>query len=255
MAVDEKILGKIKKCLALAQSDNPNEAATALRQAQALMAQHGLTTEALLMSEIGEASCSSQTMARNKPATWEASLASLVGTTFNCKILVSTMVPKAVVAKNGRRVVGALNEGQFIFVGPKSQVELASYTAEVLIRKCKRARAAWITATFESFKGDRRVRGHKTRLGEQFAMGWVMEIGKVVRDFAGSSEIENAIDIYMSKRTTSEAGQNSNVRRAKEPQSELDTLALVSGARQARDESILRPVGANTHAALEFDRA
>ena len=30
----QKALDKIKKCLALAQSDNPNEAATALRQAR-----------------------------------------------------------------------------------------------------------------------------------------------------------------------------------------------------------------------------
>ena len=33
--IDAKILAKIKKCLALASSSNPNEAATAMRQARA----------------------------------------------------------------------------------------------------------------------------------------------------------------------------------------------------------------------------
>ena len=41
----EKIIDKIKKCLALAKSDNPHEAATALRQAQKLMEQHNLTEQ------------------------------------------------------------------------------------------------------------------------------------------------------------------------------------------------------------------
>ena len=38
----DPIIGKIKKCLSLSQSDNPHEAASALRQAQALMRKHGL---------------------------------------------------------------------------------------------------------------------------------------------------------------------------------------------------------------------
>jgi hypothetical protein len=35
--IDPKILNKIKKCLALGASANPNEAAVAMRQAHALM--------------------------------------------------------------------------------------------------------------------------------------------------------------------------------------------------------------------------
>ncbi|WP_252473542.1 DUF2786 domain-containing protein, partial [Microbulbifer okhotskensis] len=35
--MEDAILRKIKRCLALAKSSNPNEAATALRQAQTLM--------------------------------------------------------------------------------------------------------------------------------------------------------------------------------------------------------------------------
>ena len=49
--IDPKILGKIKKCLALSGSSNPNEAATALRQAHALMAKHGVSTHEITMAD------------------------------------------------------------------------------------------------------------------------------------------------------------------------------------------------------------
>ena len=78
MNIDPKILSKIKKCLALSTSDNPNEAATALRQAHALMAAHGVSTEQITMADIGEASAKSRTMARSKPAHWEGALRALV---------------------------------------------------------------------------------------------------------------------------------------------------------------------------------
>lgn len=38
---DQRILERIKKCLALSQSSEPHEAAAALRQAQKLMEMHG----------------------------------------------------------------------------------------------------------------------------------------------------------------------------------------------------------------------
>ena len=51
----DPIIGKIKKCLSLSQSDNPHEAASALRQAQALMRKHGLDEVAMANAEVGEA--------------------------------------------------------------------------------------------------------------------------------------------------------------------------------------------------------
>ena len=49
-----KALEKIKKCLALSRSANENEAAQALKHAQALMAQYGLNQADVDLSEIGE---------------------------------------------------------------------------------------------------------------------------------------------------------------------------------------------------------
>ena len=86
--IDPKVLNKIKKCLALAGSDNPNEAATAMRQAHALMEKHGVSSHEITMADIGESTVKSKTMARDKPAQWEARLAAMVGRAFGCQMLV-----------------------------------------------------------------------------------------------------------------------------------------------------------------------
>jgi len=57
---DEKILGKIKKCLALATSSEPHEAAAAMRQAQKLMELHGIGQIDVKRSDIGEVQVSSK---------------------------------------------------------------------------------------------------------------------------------------------------------------------------------------------------
>lgn len=50
----EHILRKIKACLRLAASSNPNEAASALRQAQAMMRAHGITHAEALNVDMAE---------------------------------------------------------------------------------------------------------------------------------------------------------------------------------------------------------
>ena len=50
----EKILDKIKKCLALSKSANEHEAAQALKQAQALMEKHEVNAVDIALSEVSE---------------------------------------------------------------------------------------------------------------------------------------------------------------------------------------------------------
>ena len=45
MTTPEAVIDKIRKCMALAESENEFEAAAALRQAQRLMQQHGLSSD------------------------------------------------------------------------------------------------------------------------------------------------------------------------------------------------------------------
>ena len=50
----EKILDKIKKCLALSKSANEHEAAQALKQAQALMEKYEVNAVDIALSEVSE---------------------------------------------------------------------------------------------------------------------------------------------------------------------------------------------------------
>lgn len=239
MNIDPKILSKIKKCLALSTSDNPNEAATALRQAHALMAAHGVSTEQITMADIGEASAKSRTMARSKPAHWEGALASTVGRAFGCQL----MMLRAPLRPGSK---APLNDGSFIFVGIKAQAQIASYTFDVLSRKCKKARADWIK---DKLTGLSRVPGGKrtsTGLGDEFAMGWVANIARVVQDFAQPEPIEDAIAQFIAERATSKS-DDELTRKPKTEDERITSIARRSGMLAAEGESIHRPVHGASH--------
>lgn len=232
-AIDEKILKKIKKCLALSTSPNPNEAAVAMRQAHALMRQYGVDAHQVAMSEIGEACADSKTMSRDKPANWEASLAATVGKAFGCQMLIS----RTVYPIESRTY---LNEGQFIFIGQKAQAEVAAYTASVLVRKCKTARQKWIS---EHLAGLGTVRGGKakaTRMGDAFAEGWVLSIRKLVADFANPPDIEQAIERHIAEKAIDGNALTRSVKAKDIGREEL--VAAQMGVRAAKGESLYRPM-------------
>lgn len=227
--IDPKILGKIKKCLALSRSGNPNEAATALRQAHALMARHGVSAQEITMADIGESKAESKTMSRDKPAHWETRLAALVGKAFGCQIMVHRSVLQ------GR---GHLNEGHYTFVGLKQQSEVAAYTATVLIRKCRAARRQWLDENFAGIGiGVKGVRAKKTRMGDMFAEGWVEAIGRLVTDFANPPEINAAIERCIEERASGEA-----LTRAVKDVDAQECAAAAMGMRAASGERLFRPM-------------
>ncbi len=81
----EEAILKIKKCLALAKSANENEAAIALRQAQALMREFQIDPDLL---DIVEASCESK--ATKVPQAWESSLVMTIARAMQCKPIFSS---------------------------------------------------------------------------------------------------------------------------------------------------------------------
>ncbi len=230
--IDPKILGKIKKCLALASSDNPNEAATALRQAHAMMATHGVTAAQITMADIGESEARSRTMARSKPAQWEMALASVVGKAFGCHLMLKRLPTYKGVRAN-------LNDGAYVFVGIKAQAQIASYTFDVLVRKCKKARSDWIK---EKLVGISQMRGGKrtaTALGDEFALGWVGKISRLVQDFAQPEAVEQAIADFIQSQTS---GKEAPVRKASTEHEKAREVARMQGMRAAAGESIHRPM-------------
>lgn len=231
--IDSKILGKIKKCLALSGSSNSNEAATALRQAHALMSKHGVSAHEITMGDIGEARAESKTMSRDKPAHWETRLAALVGKAFGCQI----MVHRAVLPKG----LGHINEGHYVFVGLKQQAEVAAYTATVLMRKCKTVRQKWLNENLAGMGvGVKGVKAKKTRMADMFAEGWVETIGKLVADFANPPQVDAAIERHIDQQSSGSEAPTRSVSRQDVGNHEYAAAAM--GMKAAKGESLFRPM-------------
>lgn len=143
------ILRKIKACLRLAASSNAHEAAAALRQAQAMMAKHGV--EAAEVSGVGEAEA--LTRARGaEPSRSICSLAQLCARGFGARIVIE--------ANYGRTVMR--------FYGMDGAAEISAYAFTVLRHQLDRDRLKHIARV--------RKRGNREARGETFANAWVCAV-------------------------------------------------------------------------------
>lgn len=173
-----KVLDKIRKCLALAKSSNPHEAAAAMRQAQALMRQYGIDDTTLLASEVTAARMKTSSLKR--PPVWECNLASVVAAAFNVSLLF----------RIGRHRVMAPGCWEFIGCGPAPEV--ATYAFQVLLRLARKARTDYNESSLTRCK-----QATKVRRADLFSLGWVAEVRKHVTTFATSQQHKDAIDAYL----------------------------------------------------------
>lgn len=171
---DDKILDKIKKCLALAASANEHEAAAAMRQAQKLMEQHGLSDRDVLASQAGETG--NKAGAATKPAQWEANLAVSVGEAFGCRVLFSQRT-----------------DGIWVFIGCGTAHEVASYAFHVLNRQARKARANYMTTALKRVKRA----PVKTARADLFCEGWVRTALGTVTAWAATPEQEAAVEAFL----------------------------------------------------------
>jgi len=172
---EERIIDKIKKCLSLAKSSNANEAAIALRQAQNLMQKHnisGLDIDAAQASQ-----SASRSMATVRPSQWEVALAQAAAHAFGCKALFQSFF-----------------YGEFQFIGTGSAPELSKYAFEVLLRKLKRDRSAYIKTKLYRCK-----RANKTARADEYCFAWVCEVHSTIAEFSLNDKQKSAIAAYMEK--------------------------------------------------------
>jgi len=179
----QRIIERIKKCLALAESDNPNEAATALRQAQALMRKHAINESDLVAREISCEEVEEPSSSKTKPPTWEASLVQIIGSAFGCRAVASRPDSKT-------------QHMKYKYVGLSVNAQAASYTATVMIRQLHQARKRFL----ERIRNEVRLYGGTLRVaqtnqaGEVFCIGWVEAVRSHVTAFANETKIEAAIE-------------------------------------------------------------
>lgn len=234
----QKAIDKIKKCLALASSDNPHEAAAAMRQAKALMEKFNISVADVSAADIGEAKTKSTTMARDKPAQWEANLAAMIGTAFGCKLFISRLRSK---------FGNPLNTGEYVYIGLKHQAEVASYTATVLIRNCKKARSAFIAQLPCHYS-----KAKKTKAGDAFAVGWTTEIRTKVSEFANPPTVQEAIEKHLDKSVTSKEDAPIRESISKQPGT-LEILAAMKGSKEAQNEQLHRPMSTTQATMIGFE--
>jgi hypothetical protein len=178
----ETAINKIRKCLALAGSSEPHEAAAALRQAQKLMLQHGIDHPELLAAGIGEEWAKAS--ASKTPPKYEAQLAWIIGQAFNCEPIFSPRVNKARTALTGG----------YVFVGAQPAPEVASYTFEVLRAKLTRARSSYMDVALK------RYRKNKTAAADKFCEGWVRAVYSLVDIAEPTQEHTEALSVYIKRR-------------------------------------------------------
>lgn len=153
-------LRKIQACLRLAGSSNPTEAATALRQARALMDKYGLTEADAAASEIGAAEAPTGYRGGMVPYSLLA-LARLIADGYRCAIVIQQR--HRMVLRNGWPKV--LGETVIHFHGVGADPQVAIYAFAVLRRQLQRDKA----------QHTRRIRNaaNRERRGEEFALGYV----------------------------------------------------------------------------------
>jgi hypothetical protein len=173
----QRALEKIKKCLALGASQNPHEAAAAMRQARTLMEKHQVSDGDLFMADVKESIAKAR--AADRPAMWESILASTVADAYSCKLLFQR--------------VYAPTKGSHIFIG--EMAELASYTMCVLLRQVLRDRTKYMQSELKRCK-----KSAKTRRADHYCYAWVMSVKRMVDQFARGAEISAATKTYMEEK-------------------------------------------------------
>lgn len=215
-----KAIEKIKKCMALGQSSNANEAAAALRQARKMMESFGLTERDIEGSDYGNEAVEVPIQAGKKIPIHLHKFINVIAKAFNVKPVVE-------------RNVRVSDESYRIrYFGPTHRVTTAAYAHVVIFRAMEKAWREQLE-TNPSYKG---VRG--ARLG--FMCGWLSEISSKVEAIGWPKEEEEMTDLikdeFYGKSLVSIKPRGANV---------VGSL-LDAGRKAASSFSINRPMNGET---------
>lgn len=219
----EQALDKIKKCLALAASSNPHEAAAALRQAQKLMAAHHISEQDVSLADVAEAAAVAH---HADLVQWEAVLAHMVADAFGCHVY-TQILPKLTGGRFRR-------QRRYVFVGVGSASEVAAYAYDVLSRQCAKDRRAHIKAQPKSCKPKT-----KTARGDLYAEGWCEGVRAKLDRFAGNERDAALVQQYMQAKPMGPAATAKNRVKGKN----VSSNDWQRGVRAGRQAQLDRGVG------------
>lgn len=172
--ISDDVLRKIKRCMDLSSSSNDNEAALALKQMQALMDKHGVTSNHVMAYDVTEYSTKLDVLKR--PANWVLSLHSTIGQAMDCESVIYT---------------GGYEKASLVYLGVGSTPEIAGYSFEVMLRKLKADRAEFIKKHLSRYKT-----ANKTKLADAYCEGWVSNVYRKVKNLNPNLEVKEKIKAY-----------------------------------------------------------
>ncbi|MNH13824.1 hypothetical protein D3C76_268170 [compost metagenome] len=222
----ERVIRKIKRCLALSKSSNENEAATAMRQAQALMREYRLTELDVRLSDVSEVE--SEKSRANRRPTWDRHLSSIVAQVFGVRPLSCRHWCES----SRRRVDRAL------FVGVSPAPQIAMYAYEALLVKLTLARREYVALVRS---GKRRSAYSPETAGDHFALAWVSAVHGKIHELLPRGDEDTALTRHSDGRdlVAVEAQDNALIEQylagqeigkaRKVPKVELDLDAQIAG--------------------------
>lgn len=222
MSIDrDKVLDKIRKCLALGKSPNEHEAAAALRQAQKMMAAHNLTEEDVGLVEFAyETIVTDYEYGKKKPLV----VVAVIDVVRHALGVEPVMGGQRV--RDGGPMIHTVR-----YFGPRARVALATHAHQVIYRACDRAWKAYL----DQNPAIRGVTGARA----SFYHGWCSSVVSKVQALALSKE-----EIEMIAKKMAQAyGTDKFARAALGTKTVYGSLAQ-EGAAAAKDFDLHRPVGA-----------
>lgn len=230
----DSILRKIKHCLGLSKSSNENEAAMALRQAHALMQKHNISLDDVELADIKESKA--DTSASRKPVQYQINLAHMIAHIFGCDFYIQSK-------SDGFYWDRVKYENSWVFVGLDMYAEIASYAFDVLNRQLKTARREYIKTKLNRV----RLAKNKYARADEFCLGWVDSVEKIIRNLAPPSVNKDLIKQKMKSKNLTTGKALDRVSNSKATASVNDYL---NGRMEGKNAQLYNAMNGSNHTGL-----
>lgn len=171
----EDIRRRLKKVAALMASDNEHEAASAQRQAEAIMREYRMDQTDVLVADVEIAEVKAG--AQEDPPTWERNLAAICGDAYGCDVIFRS---------------GYSPKGKWLFVGMAPAATLAGYAMDALATKSRSDRRKYIGTALKRYRNEK----NKRAAADTYSVGWVKAIYRILPSRPATAEQHAAIQRF-----------------------------------------------------------
>lgn len=213
MSMDKRYQEKIRKLLALSQSDNPHEAETAKRQAMSLMKKYRIDAD-----ELDIISASPRPIKRKGIKQYEHILVSAIMDISGCYALHETRRQIS-----GGRIVW---ESRVEFIGLERDAELAAYSFDVIYPQLEKAR-----------KEFQKTYSASAQQADLYCKGWILSASRKLINVFG--ERDRPEEVVKHKAKKQEGVEPAKVKGTKlSGNSSVDAHCLNLGGRDGQDATL-----------------